>query len=299
MTIDLSAAEAAVHRLAERLNLAPVQVAWGIHDIVDESMASAARVHLAERGRDPRNYVLLCTGGCGPVHGYYVARKLGIKNLICPPSAGVASALGLLVAPARVDRVATVGIRLDEGQWSALESAFSHLEQEARAVLEDTGSHAGTVSVKRFADARCVGQGFDLVVPLPPGPYSTGDPAAIGNALHSAFADAYREKFARPPPAVPVEFIHARVSVSVAMTGSGIALRRRRLKGDALKGRRQVYFPEAHGFVETPVYDQSRLYPGELIAGPAVVEENASTLIVGPGGTLRVLPTYNIVVTLP
>ena len=112
MSIDKAAAQSSIARLAEQLHLSPLQVAWGIHDLVDENMANAARVHIAERGRDPRNYTLLCTGGGGPVHGYYVGKKLGLKRIICPPSAGVASATGLLVAPARVDRVATVGTRL-------------------------------------------------------------------------------------------------------------------------------------------------------------------------------------------
>ncbi len=114
--VDMDAARTAVERLATRLALDPVKVAWGIHDIVNENMAGAARVHIAERGRDPRDYALLCTGGAGPVHAWSVARKLGVSRIVCPPSAGVASALGLLVAPARVDRVATVGIRLDQGQ---------------------------------------------------------------------------------------------------------------------------------------------------------------------------------------
>ena len=103
-------------------------------------MASAARVHIAERGRDPRGYALLCTGGAGPVHAYGVARKLGLARVICPPAAGVASALGLLVAPARVDRVATVGIRLDRGSVVELEAAFRRLEDDALAVLADTAS---------------------------------------------------------------------------------------------------------------------------------------------------------------
>ena len=98
--------------------------AWGIHDVVNENMAGAARVHIAERGRDPRDYALLCTGGAGPVHAYDVARKLGLRQVICPPAAGVASALGLLVAPARVDRVATVGLRLDRDSVAALESGL-------------------------------------------------------------------------------------------------------------------------------------------------------------------------------
>src|SRR5262249_60321917 len=100
-------------RLAQAVQLSVIEVAWGIHDVVNESMASAARVHIAERGRDPRDYALLCTGGAGPVHACRVAKKLGLTRIICPPSAGVASALGLLVAPARVDRGGTVRLRLD------------------------------------------------------------------------------------------------------------------------------------------------------------------------------------------
>src|SRR5437588_5877314 len=113
MRIDMAATRAALERLAARVKLPLTALAWGIHDVVNENMAGAARVHIAERGRDPRDYALLCTGGAGPVHAYYVAKKLGLTRVICPPSAGVASALGLLVAPARVDRVAPVGVRPD------------------------------------------------------------------------------------------------------------------------------------------------------------------------------------------
>jgi N-methylhydantoinase A len=93
IALDLAAARAAVERVAVRLGLPPTQVAWGIHDVVNESMASAARVHVAERGRDPRDYALLCTGGAGPVHAWSLAGKLGMGTVICPPAAGVASAL--------------------------------------------------------------------------------------------------------------------------------------------------------------------------------------------------------------
>ena len=99
IAIDVAAARRALTRVAEAVRLPLVEVAWGVHDIVNENMASAARVHIAERGRDPRDYALLCTGGAGPVHACHVARKLGLREVICPPSAGVASALGLLVAP--------------------------------------------------------------------------------------------------------------------------------------------------------------------------------------------------------
>jgi len=297
MRVDVRAASAAVGRLAARVGLEPTKVAWGIHDIVNESMASAARVHVAERGRDPRAYALLCTGGAGPVHAWGVAKKLGLARVICPPSAGVASALGLLVAPARVDRVATVGIRLDRGKVSALEDAFRRLENEARAVLADTGLKLETATVRRLADGRFLGQGFDLVVELPAGPYDDGEPCR--RALVAAFESAYREKFALTPPNVPVEFLNVRVAVRAPVAGADVAVEGPRAAGgSAVKGRRRAWFPEAGGWAETTVYDRARLAVGESLDGPAVVEEEGSTLVIGPGGRARVAPSGNLIVML-
>jgi N-methylhydantoinase A len=298
VAVDMAAALAAVEGLSRRLGLESTKVAWGIHDIVDENMAGAARVHIAERGRDPRDYALLCTGGAGPVHAFSVARKLGIGRVICPPSAGVASALGLLVAPARVDRVATVGIRLDQGSIGQLESIFAGLEAEARAVMAETGLKLESATVQRLADGRFLGQGFDLVVPLPPGPYEDSGPGRA--VLRGAFETAYREKFALTPPGVPVEFINIRVAVRAPVSGSDVVLEGSRGRGAraALKGTRRAYFPGAEGWVETAVYDRYRLGVGDELAGPAVVEEEGSTLVVGPGATARVAASGNIVMTL-
>jgi N-methylhydantoinase A len=295
--VDLAAARVALERLAARVKLSLIETAWGVHDVVNESMASAARVHIAERGRDPRGYALLCTGGAGPVHAHAVARKLGLSRVVCPPAAGVASALGLLVAPARVDRVATVGIRLDQGDCSALEAAFARLEDEARAVMADTGLPLEHATSRRLADGRFVGQGFDLVVTLPEGPYTDTD--ASRRALVAAFETAYREKFALTPPDVPVEFINIRVAVRAPVAGGEVALRGRSGDGrEAVRGRRPAYFAEAGGFVETTVYDRARLPAGATFAGPAVVEEEGSTLVIGPRGTCEVAATGNLVVTL-
>jgi N-methylhydantoinase A len=295
--VDMDAARAAVERLAAGLALEPVKVAWGIHDIVNENMAGAARVHIAERGRDPRDYSLLCTGGAGPVHAWSVARKLGVSRIVCPPSAGVASALGLLVAPARVDRVATVGIRLDRGSVKDLEAAFRRLEDEARAVMADTGLKLESAVIRRLADGRFMGQGFDLVVSLPEGPYD--DCPESRRRLTVAFETAYREKFALTPPGVPVEFLNIRVAVRAPVSGSEVVLQGRHGSGaaSALKGHRPVYFHEAGGFVPTAVYDRHRLGVGDELAGPAVVEEEGSTLVMGPGGTARVASTGNIIVS--
>jgi N-methylhydantoinase A len=298
VTVDLEAARHGLRRLAERVGLSLTEVAWGIHDVVNENMASAARVHIAERGRDPRDYALLSTGGAGPVHAHGVARKLGLTRVICPPAAGVASALGLLLAPARVDRVATVGIRLDRGSPAALETAFRRLEDEARTVLADTGLKLETATVRRLADGRFLGQGFDLVVELPDGPYDDTEPTR--RRLHGAFESAYREKFSLTPPDVPVEFINVRVAVRAPVAGADVASRGAAagISGSPIRGRRPAYFAEAGGFVEISVYDRRHLRPGDELAGPAVVEEEGSTLVVGPGASARVAPSGNIIVTL-
>ena len=166
MSVDMDAARAAVARLADEAGLTVEQAAWGIHDIANEAMAGAARVHIAERGKDPRSYALLTTGGGGPLHGYNVAQKLGCTRLIVPPAAGVASAVGLLIAPARVDRVASVVAELDTLDWPAFEARFAGLEGEARDLIAGTGLNPSAARIERLADIRYVGQAFEVVVTL-------------------------------------------------------------------------------------------------------------------------------------
>ena len=298
--IHLEKAQQALQALGRKLGLTTVQTAWGIHDIVNENMASAARVHVAERGRDARRYSLLTTGGGGPLHGFYVAKKLGLQQLICPPSAGVASALGLLAAPAKIDRVATVNMRLADAQWSELEAGFRALEADARRVIEQTGHAFGDLRVERFADGRYAGQGFNLLAALPEGPYDVDDAGATREALQGAFEKAYREKFSKTPPPIAIEFINIRVSVTgpiadaAAVRQSSLA----RPTGEPVRAHRAVYFQEAGDYVDTAVYDRNALPPGTTITGPAVVEEAGSTLVIAPGASASVAANGNIIVAL-
>ncbi len=299
VTVDKAAGQQALEALATETGLSRSQIAWGIHDVVNENMASAARVHIAERGRDPRNYALLCTGGAGPLHAYYVAKKLGLKRIICPESAGVASALGLLVAPGRVDRVATVGFRLDDDDPAALETIFAELEKQSLEIIAATGLDPATTQFCRLADGRFVGQGFDLVVDLPDGPY-TGDTSAVRDALVAAFEKGYREKFTRTPPEVPIEFINVRLSAKAPVPGGEVLLHGREGgTGAQAAGTRPAYFPEEGAYVDTAVYERARLCIGDKFPGPAIIEDAGSTLIVGPGASVEVARTGNVIVTMP
>ncbi|MSO77868.1 MAG: hydantoinase/oxoprolinase family protein [Alphaproteobacteria bacterium] len=294
MRLDRDRALKAVAPLAAATGLDATGIAWGIYDVVGETMASAARVHIAERGKDPRDYALLATGGAGPVHVCHLALKLGIKRIVCPPAAGVASALGLLMAPARVDRVATMVQRLDRLDWPRFELSFRALEADARRVIADTGLAPERATSERLADIRYVGQGFEVVTPLPAGPYAAASEAPI----LAAFETAYRRIFTRTPPGVPVEVVNVRIAMRAASGDGALTLANATGGGGGLKGRRQAYFHEAAGFVDTPVYDRYRLQAGDTLNGPAVVEERESTLVLPPGATARVGESGSIVVTL-
>jgi N-methylhydantoinase A len=295
MAIDAAAAAAALRPLAEGAALSVIALAWGIHDLVTENMANAARVHIAEHGRDPRRYTLVATGGAGPMHAYRLASKLGLGHFLAPPAAGVASALGLLIAPARADRVASIARGLDAIAWPSLEATFASLEEEALAVLRATLPEGPPAQIERLADIRYVGQAFELVVPLPGGPYA----AASRAAFLRAFEDAYRQSFTRTPPTQRIEIINVRVRASMLVARSApLAREAGGSATGAVKGRRPAYFPEAGGFLPTPVYDRYALARGAAFDGPAIVEERESTLVVGCGGRCEVLADGSIIVWL-
>jgi N-methylhydantoinase A len=299
--IDVARAETALTTLGQALGRDLAGAAWGIHDVVAENMASAARVHIAERGRDPADFVLLCTGGGGPVHCYYVAQKIGVRQIICPPSAGVASAYGLLVAPARTDRSRTMTFRTRGDSPTALEAAYVALEAQVGASLAPLLGTFGPVALRRRAEGRFIGQGFNLAFTLPDGPYAGCNalPAeAVREAIEVAFKSAYQDKFGRIPPNVPVELVNLRVSGEAPPLHGFAQQALPAVAGAEPRAWRQVYFREEHGYLDTPVYDREALGVGFRASGPLVVEEAGSSLIVGPRGRVEQLPSGNIVVTI-
>ncbi len=222
-------------------------------------------------------------------------RSWGSRRLIAPRAAGVASALGLLIAPARVDRVATVAREMEHVVWPELEAMFVRLEGEAGAVLAATLPGRTEAAIERLADIRYVGQASELVVPLPAGPYT----AASRGALMQAFEASYRASFTRTPPTSQVEIINVRVSASLDVEGGAMPLEAERSRGASpVKRTRPAYFPELRDFCPTTVYDRYALTAGQAFDGPAIVEERESTLVVGPGGRFEVLASGNILVTI-
>ena len=287
MKIDRAATETALGDLATALGVERDRAAFGVHDVVNENMAGAARVAIAERGRIPAEYALLATGGAGPVHAWNVARKLGVTRVVCPPGAGAGSTIGMLMAPARVDRVASFSAALAGADFSEAEAIFAAQEKESLAVLRPTGADAAGRVVRRLADMRYIGQGSEVTVAMP----DTLDEKSV----RTAFEAAYKALFARTPPGAAIQFVALRLSVTAPMPGAGGKLELPRHAGvNALKGTRPVFFADAGKMLPTNVYDRYALAPGVVVQGPAVFEEDESTFIVGPGATARLLPDGSI-----
>ncbi len=293
MRLDMEAARRALSCLAERLGLSIEQAAWGIHQIVNENMANAARAHLGERGKDPRRMPLFAFGGAGPVHGYRVAEILHLPALILPLGAGVGSTFGLLAAPLAFDFVRSAYSRLDSLDCNFTNALLDEMAQEGRAVLEGSGLSASEISYRRSADIRYVGQGHEVSVPLPDCPLSEPQlPQVV-----AAFEQSYQSLYGRKGPDVPLEVINWRVVASGPPPEMDFHLPLgTSAGGECVKGSRPAYFPEYGRYVETPVYDRYALAPGTTFSGPAIIEEHESTAIVGVRSRARVDEHRNVIV---
>jgi N-methylhydantoinase A len=283
LQLDMDRALVALERVARPLGMDVAQVAWGIHQLVNENMAAAARIHSIERGKDVRGFPMVAFGGAGPVHAYGIARILRLQQVWCPPGSGVASAQGLLVAPVAFDLVHSWPGLLEALKWDEVNGILEEMEQQAKALVLSAGVAGETVSIARWADMRYVGQGYHVTVPVPLGRLSV----AHGEIIGAAFADVYKRLYGRLAEGVGLEVLSWRVTASGPphQIVPGVP---RITEGPALKGERKAYFPELGGFVKVPVFSRYALDCGDTLRGPAIVEEEESTLIVGPGAWLEV-----------
>ena len=293
MTLDVDATRRAATDLADKLDLDLQEMALGIHDLVNENMANAVRVHAAERGRDLAGYVLVATGGAGPVHACGVAKRLGLQKVIIPPIAGVGSAFGLMLAPIAFDYARSYITRLENMDVEKVNGLYADMESEGRRVLSEAQVDSNDMQVTRYADMRYVGQGHEIRVDVPSDSLNTVAVAKI----QASFDEAYTQLYGRVCEGVPVEVIHWRVTVSGPKPELGMVRASTRQAGTALKTKRKVIFDAHSDAVVVPVYDRYALPDGFVAVGPLVIEETESTTVVPPGWSLVVENEGHLVLT--
>ncbi|MBM4423918.1 MAG: hydantoinase/oxoprolinase family protein [Chloroflexi bacterium] len=286
MKLDVEAAKRGMEERAARpLGVSYLQAVWGIHDLINETMAAAAKTHIAERGGNPRVVTVAAFGGAGPVHAYGLARKLGAPRLIVPPNAGVGSALGFFTAPRAFDLIRSHKAPLLSADFAEIEKLFRAMEAEGERTLRRAGA-TGTVAFTRSVDARFIGQGSETNLPIPSGDFSALTPSEV----RRRFDSEYTRLYGRTYPEAPIEFVNFRVraSLPVRLLEMPRLPHRSGRVADAIKGERPAFSGLARDFIPFTVYNRYQLFPGAEFSGPAIIEERESTVIIGEEGKVRV-----------
>lgn len=286
MKLDKEAAKRAVmEKIASPLGVTYVQAIWGIHDVINETMAAAAKTHIAEKGGNPKIVTIAAFGGAGPVHAYGLAQKLGAPRLLVPPNAGVGSALGFFTAPRAFDLLRSHKVSLVEARLGEIEAIFAALEEEAGKTLMKDGT-GESIRFERSLDMRFVGQGAETNIPAPAGPLS-----GLGKAeIRRLFDNVYERLYGRTYPDSEVEFINFKVRAVLPeklLQLPKLKKKRGQTIEAAVKGTRKAYSPAARDFIPYTVYDRYKLFPGAAFRGPAIIEERESTVIVGEKAQVR------------
>jgi 5-oxoprolinase (ATP-hydrolysing) len=298
MALDRKKAATAIEmKLGHPLALSMEKAAWGIHSLVNENMASAAKVYVAEKGESPSSCVLVAFGGAGPVHAYDLARRIGANTVVIPPRAGVASAFGMLIAPASFDIVRTQRTRVMKADAGELEALYQSMEREAQAGLPRSTA-ADRVWYERTADVRYVGQGYDVSVPIQSAMLQGGDFAA---ALRQGFNEVYSKLYGRVFDELELEIMSVRVTAFAAGKTFHDAAPASDASDSAAAAAelRDAWCPIAEKFLPHAVYQRSALGAGARVEGPAIIEEPESTTIVGAGASMTVEASGSLVVHLP
>ncbi len=286
------AAEAVQSVIASPLEIDTVVAAAGIAEIVDETMASAARVHAVEHGKDTADRGLIVTGGAAPLHAARLAEKLGIDRVIVPVGAGVGSAHGFLCAPIAYEVVRTRLMRLETLNVEALNRLFDDMRSEAEAVVRLGAPHEPLVET-REAFMRYRGQGHEIAVPLPNRAYRLDDQAAF----RSWFEAQYTAVFGRVIPGLEVESLTWTLTLATERTLPPEADVPKTPETPEPNGRRSLFDPASERFVDAAVYTRSSLTPGVRIAGPAVVVETETATVVPPTFTAAVNASGHLMLT--
>ena len=273
--------------IAKPLGLTVPEAAHGIFRIINNNMVDAIRVVSIERGIDPRHYSLVVGGGAGAIHAGMLGRTLGMKTAIIPRYSGVFCSFGMIVSDVRHDYMQALATNSERFDLEGTNKVIADLERKALDDMIEEGFPEGEVTLTRFADAKYPAQIHELTVPLrADGPLTEGHISEIAEAFHAL----HERMFSYNVRESSVDFFHWRVIAHRAVqspqtpelpeTGEPIT--------KVQKGTRRVYFGDIDDYRDTKIYDGDRLKRGMMITGPAVLEQQNTTIVVFPGQKLEV-----------
>jgi N-methylhydantoinase A len=298
MKLDKQAAESAVRdRIAKPLGMDVTQAADGVLRITATAMSYAVKGVTTERGLDAGDFTLVAYGGAGPLHATQVARELGIRKVIIPRAPGLFSAFGMLFSDLRYDFVRTWPASLNNVAFDEIEQIYREMEDSGREAISNTSLTSRKVTIKRAADMRYVGQEHAVTVDLPLKLFTRQD----RDGIKKCFDEMHQLRYGTSAPGEAAEIVSLRSTITGVVAKPPLASVK---KGSpkpptaAFTGKRRAFFTAKRGFVETPTYARDALLSGNRIAGPALIEEHASTTVLFPGDTMTVDKLGNLTIVI-
>ena len=280
-TIPLSTGNSQAALTAEvgaKLDMDPVTSAYAVSEVVDETMANAARAHAVENGEDLGTYTMIAFGGAAPLHAGRLAQKLGVSRFLVPPGAGVGSAIGFLRAPFSFEANRSVYMKLSDFDPDAIRSLLSDLRDEATAFVRTCDAESEILSEFKVY-MRYTGQGWEIPISLTEAQAMNPD---VGT-FQARFEEDYTKLFGRPVTGMDVEITVWSVNATTPAEEVAPIEVADRKGGAVAVGQRNLFDPVTGGFREAAVVDRGTLKPGQFATGPAAITEDETTIIVPPG----------------
>ena len=286
LRIDAAAARAAIAEdVAEHLKLDVEQAAHGIFTVVNSNMVSGIRRVSIEKGYDPRDFIMVVGGGAGPAHAGRLAAELGIPTILIPKVSSAFCAFGEILSDMKHSYLSSSAVRVDSIDYAHLNGLFAGMERRGRAELRLAGVAPEAIEVARSLDMRYVDQVHECQVDIPNADVSADTIDTIAEAFHRR----HEELFTYCERDNAVEIMNAESTLVGYVPRPRLpALAAGNADPSAAQtGERPAFFTDAGGFVSTPVYDGVRLLAGNLVVGPAIIEEATTSVVVFPGWQVR------------
>lgn len=298
MGLNTQLSRSAYQPIADELGFSVEKTSHGALGVMVANMVRTIRTISVERGHDPRDFVLMPFGGAGPLHARDVAVSLAMREMVVPAAPGIVCAQGLLVSDLKEDFVISRRFGLDDAGVGVLCEALEALHQQADNWFEQENAPADARMLQLVVDARYVGQNFELAVPIATGPTLNALHVGSADKLHTLFCDAHEVAYGYASPDDAVEVVNIRLSASARLfkeNETGTA----KPSSSSPKPRehRAVYF-DADNAMDTAVYSRADLQPGQVITGPAIIEQLDTTTPVYPGDSATVTAHHHLIITI-
>jgi N-methylhydantoinase A len=289
-----SSYKAIKEKIGDPLNISPIEAAHGIYEVVNTNMADVIKCVSVQKGYDPREFCMIAFGGAGPIHAINLAEEVSIPKIIIPKVASGFSALGMLETDLKHDFAHTYQTDLDHVDLTDVNNAFEQLESEGYAILRKEAIPQSKIKIQRMLDMRYIGQHHEVIVEISNKRLQKSDLQKIKDSFHKKHESLYAYS----------EREHSIETLNLRITAYGEIVKTELKKmpisnedaSQAFKSKRKVFFNPSGEYIESPIYDGSKLVPNNLIRGPAIIEEKTTTIVVFPSSVARVDPYLSVII---